>query len=312
MRNQSILNELFLSGLSDLEVLQLPLFLFFLLIYLMTIIWNLLTIVLIVTNSHLHVPMYFFLGNLASLDLCYTSLTVPRMLFDLHTKTRKISIKACITQLFFLLFFAGCEDWLLAVMSYDRYIAICKPLHYTQIMSWKVCVQLVSIVCCVSFTHSLVHTLYAFKITFCGSGIIESFFCDLPQMFHISCSDIYINILLVFLSVGIFGGGALILTILSYVYIFTTVLKIQAKGNSSKVFSTCSSHLTLLFMYYGSAMFSYFWQSAGHQFFGDKVLSIFYAVFLPFLNPLIYSLRNQDFRTAFQFCLRRIFPQKQR
>ncbi|XP_073490848.1 olfactory receptor 5AR1-like [Aquarana catesbeiana] len=310
MRNQSILNELFLSGLSDIPVLQLPLFLFFLLIYLMTIIWNSLTIILIVTDSHLHVPMYFFLGNLASLDLCYSSLTVPRMLYDLHTKTRKISIKVCITQLFFFLFFAGCEDWLLAVMSYDRYIAICHPLHYTQIMNWKVCVQLVSIGCCLSFTQSLVHTLYAFKLTFCGSGIIESFFCDLPQLFHISCSDIFINILLVFLSGGIFGGGSLILIILSYVYIFKTVLKIQAKGNRSKVFSTCNSHLTLLFMYYGSAIFNYVWQSAGHHLFGNKVLSIFYAVFLPFLNPLIYSLRNRDFRTAFQLCFRKIFPQK--
>ncbi|PIO13967.1 hypothetical protein AB205_0101140 [Aquarana catesbeiana] len=174
MRNQSMLNELFLSGLSDLPSLQLPLFLFFLLIYLLTFIWNMLTIVLIVTDSHLHIPMYFFLGNLASLDLCYSSLTVPRMLFDLHTKTRKISIK----------------------------------------------------------------------------------------------------------------------------------------GNRSKVFSTCNSHLTLLFMYYGSAMFSYFWQSAGHNFFGDKVLSIIYAVILPLLNPLIYSLRNQDFRTAFQRVFKKIFPQK--
>ncbi|XP_077306046.1 olfactory receptor 5AR1-like [Lithobates pipiens] len=310
MRNQSILNELFLSGLSDLPILQLPLFLFFFLIYLMTIIWNLLTIVLIVTDSHLHSPMYFFLGNLAGLDICYSSVTVPRMLFDLHTKTRKISINACITQLFFFMFFAGCEDWLLAVMSYDRYTAICQPLHYTQIMSWKVCVQLVSIGCCLNFAHSLVHTLYAFKLTFCGSDIIESFFCDLPQLFHISCSDIFINSLLIFLLGGILGGGSLIMIILSYVYIFTTVLKIQAKGNRSKVFSTCNSHLTLLFMYYGSAMFSYFWQSAGHHFFGDKVLSIFYAVFLPLLNPLIYSLRNQDFRTAFQCCFRKIFPQK--
>ncbi|XP_040211693.1 olfactory receptor 1019-like [Rana temporaria] len=310
MRNRSILHELFLSGLSDLPVLQLPLFLFFLLIYLLTIIWNVLTIVLIVTDSHLHVPMYFFLGNLAGLDLCYSSLTVPRILFDLHTKTRKISIEACITQIFFFMFFAGCEEFLLAVMSYDRYIAICHPLHYTQIMSWKVCVQLVSIACCLSFTHSLVHTLPAFKLTFCGSDIIESFFCDLPQLFQISCSDISINVLLIFLLGSIIGGGALILTILSYVYILKTVLKIQAKGNRSKVFSTCNSHLTLLFMFYGSAMFNYFWQCAGHRISGGKVLSIFYTVILPFLNPLIYSLRNQDFRTALQSVFGKIFPQK--
>ncbi|XP_040211482.1 olfactory receptor 1019-like [Rana temporaria] len=310
MRNQSILNELFLYGLSDLPALQLPLFLFFLLIYLLTFIWNFLTIVLIVTDSRLHVPMYFFLGNLAGLDLCYSSLTVPRILFDLHTKTRTISIKACITQLFFFLFFAGFEAFLLAVMSYDRYIAICKPLHYPQIMNWKVCVQLMSIVWCLSFTQSLVHTLNAFKLIFCGSDIIESFFCDLPQLFQISCSDISINNLLVFILGSFFGGGSLILTLLSYVYIFKAVLKIQAKGNRSKVFSTCNSHLSLLFMYYGSAMFNYFWQSAGRHFFGDKVLSILYAVFLPLLNPLIYSLRNKDFRTAFQSVFGKIFPQE--
>ncbi|XP_073490851.1 olfactory receptor 5B12-like [Aquarana catesbeiana] len=310
MRNQSILSELFLSGLSDLPALQLPLFLIFLLIYLLTLILNLLTIVLIVTDSRLHVPMYFFVGNLAILDLCYSSVTIPRILFDLRTKTRRISIKACITQVFFFIFFAGCEDFLLAVMSYDRYTAICQPLHYTQVMSWKVCVQLVSIVCCLSFTNSLVHTLYALKLTFCGSDIIESFFCDLPQLFHISCSDIFINILLIFLTGGILGGGALILTILSYVYIFKTVLKIQAKGNRSKVFSTCNSHLTLLFMNYGSAMFNYFWQSAGHNFYGDKGVAIFYTVILPLLNPLIYSLRNQDFRTTFQSDFRKIFPPK--
>ncbi|XP_040211695.1 olfactory receptor 5AC2-like [Rana temporaria] len=310
MRNQSILNEFFLSGLSDLPAVQIPLFLLFLLIYLLTLIFNLLTIVLIVTDPHLQVPMYFFVGNLAGLDLCYSSVTIPRILFDLHTKTRKISIEACITQVFFFLFFAACEDFLLAVMSYDRYTAICQPLHYIQIMSWKVCVQLVSIVYCLSFTHSLVHSLNALKLIFCGSDIIESFFCDLPQLFQISCSDISINVLLVFILGGILGFGALTLTIMSYVYIFKAVLKIQTKGNRSKVFSTCNSHLTLLFMNYGSSIFNYFWQSAGHHFYGDKGVAIFYTVILPFLNPFIYSLRNQDFRTAFQRVFRRIFPPK--
>ena len=159
MRNQSILNEFFLSGFSELRVFQLRLFVIFLLIYLLTLIWNLLIIVLVVTSSHLRVPMYFFLGNLAGLDLCYSSLTVPRMLFDLHTKTRKISITACITQVFFFIFFVSCEVLLLAVMSYDRYSAICRPLHYTQIMSWKVCVQLMTIVWCLGFIHSYIHTL---------------------------------------------------------------------------------------------------------------------------------------------------------
>ncbi|XP_077305993.1 olfactory receptor 5B12-like [Lithobates pipiens] len=308
MRNQSILNELFLAGLSDLPALQLPLFLFFLLIYLLTLLWNLVIIVLIVTDSHLQVPMYFFLGNLASLDLCFSSVTILRMLFDLHTKSKIISIKACITQVFFFIFFASCEDCLLSVMSYDRYTAICQPLHYTQIMSWKVCVQLMSIVWCLSFTHSLVHTLHGFKLTFCGSDIIESFFCDLPQLFQISCSDIYINVLLLFLLAGLLAVGSLTLTTLSYVYIFKTVFKMQAKGNRSKVFSTCTSHLAVMFLYYGSGMSNYVWQSAGHHFPGDKVVAVFYTVILPLLNPLVYSLRNQDIRTAFKSVFRKIFP----
>ncbi|XP_073491157.1 olfactory receptor 5AR1-like [Aquarana catesbeiana] len=306
MENQTILNEFVFSGLSDLPALQLPLFLFFLLIYLLTIIWNLLIISLIVTNSHLHVPMYFFLGNLAGLDLCCSSVTAPRMLFDLHTKRKKITTMECITQVFFFMFFVDAEAFLLSVMSYDRYTAICQPLHYIQIMNSKRCVQLVSIVWFLGFSHSLVHTLCILKLTFCGSGIIKSFFCDLPQLFQISCSDVYINILLVFLLGGILGAGSVILTILPYVYIFKTVLKIQVKGQKSKVFSTCTSHLIVVFLFYCSIMFNYFHPRTNNHFAADKVLSIFYTIIFPLSNPLIYSLRNQDIRTAFT----KVFPFK--
>ncbi|KAM5152843.1 olfactory receptor 8G17-like [Mantella aurantiaca] len=306
MRNQTILKELFLSGLSDLSALQLPLFLLFLLIYLLTLIWNLLIIILIVADSHLHTPMYFFLGNLAGLDLCGSSVTVPRMLFDLHTKRKKIIIAACMTQVFFFIFFVSSEVFLLAVMSYDRYTAICQPLHYTQIMRWKVCVGLVSCVWCMGFIHSLVHTLKALDLTFCSSDIIENFFCELPQLFQISCSDIYINVLLIFLFGGIIGISILILTLLPYVYILKTVLKIQVKGNRSKVFSTCTSHLSVVFIFYCSILFNYFRPSPNRYYAGDKVAPIFYTVILPLLNPLIYSLRNQDFRTAFHNVFRKI------
>ncbi|XP_040211675.1 olfactory receptor 1019-like [Rana temporaria] len=308
MGNQTILKELILSGFSDLPALRLPFFLFFLLIYLMTLIWNSLIIVLVVTSSHLHVPMYFFLGNLAGLDLCCSSLTVPRMLFDLLTKTRKISIQACITQVFFFIFCATSEVSLLAVMSYDRYSAICLPLHYTQIMSWKVCGQLMSIVCCLSFTNSLVHTLHAFNLTFCGSDIIESFFCDLPQLLQISCSDIHINVLLLFIFGGSITIGCLTLTFLSYVYIFQTVLKMKVGGGRRKVFSTCTPHLTVMFIFYGSVFFNYFQLNESHRFAGNKGVSVFYTVILPLLNPLIYSLRNQDIRKASRNVLKKILP----
>ncbi|KAM5152685.1 olfactory receptor 5B12-like [Mantella aurantiaca] len=305
MGNQTIVKEFFLSGLSDLPALQLPLFLFFLLIYLLTLICNLLIISLIVTDSHLHTPMYFFLGNLAGLDLCSSSVTAPRMLFDLHTQRRNITITACMTQFFFFIFFVASESFLLSFMSYDRYTAICQPLHYTQIMSWKVCLQLMPIAWCLSCTFSLIHTLYAFKLTFCESDIIESFFCDLPQLLQISCSDILINILLVFLLGGLLGIVCFIVIFLSYIYIFRTVLKIKVKGNRSKVFSTCTPHLTVVLIYYGTAFFNYFQVNVGHRFSSNKVVSVFYTAILPLLNPLIYSLKNQDFRKAFQNVLRK-------
>ncbi|KAM5152840.1 olfactory receptor 8G17-like [Mantella aurantiaca] len=308
MSNQTIVKELFLSGLSDLPALQLPLFIFFLLIYLLTLIWNLLIIVLIVTDFHLHTPMYFFLGDLAGLDLCCSSVTGPRMLFDFYTKSRRITIAACMTQVFFFLFFASSDVFLLAVMSYDRYTAICQPLHYTQIMSWKACVGLVSWAGCMGFTNALVHTLKALDLTFCSSDIIESFFCDLPQLFQISCSDIYINVLLIFLFTTFLGFGSLILTLLPYVYILKTVLKIQVKGNRSKVFSTCTSHLSVVSIFYCSSMFNYFQPSPVHHFVGDKVAPVFYTAIVPLLNPLIYSLRNQDFRTALHNIFRRLHP----
>ncbi|KAM5152775.1 olfactory receptor 1C1-like [Mantella aurantiaca] len=306
MRNQTILKEFFLSGLSDLPALQLPLFLFFLLIYLLTLIWNLLIISLIVTDSHLHVPMYFFLANLAGLDLCFSSVTVPRMLFDLYTQTRKITITACMTQVFCFVVFGISDAILLSVMSYDRYTAICQPLHYIQIMNWKACVQLVSIAWCFGFISAFFHTIYVSKLTFCESDVIESFFCDLPQLFRISCSDISINVLLIF-ALGVpLGVGSLLLTFLSYVYIFKSVCKITIKGKSSKVFSTCISHLTVVSLFYGSGYLNYFQPSASHHFIGAKVAPVFFPVIVPLLNPLIYSLRNQDFQKKFQVILRKI------
>ncbi|KAM5151654.1 olfactory receptor 8G17-like [Mantella aurantiaca] len=309
MRNQTVLNYFILSGLSDLPALQLPLFIFFLLIYLLTLIWNLLIISLIVTHPHLHTPMYFFLGNLAGLDLCFSSVTVPRMLFDLLAKKRKITFTACITQVFLFIFFAVSEVFLLSVMSYDRYTAVCQPLHYMQIMRWKVCAQLASSVWFVGFINSLVHTSYALKLTFCGSDIIDSYFCDLPQLLRISCGDIYTNILLMLLLSGFLGVLSLILTFLPYIYIFKVVLKMQVKGKRSKAFSTCTSHLTVVFIFYCSGTFNYFQPNAIHHDSIAKVVSIFYTVIVPLLNPLVYSLRNHDFRMALQDVLRSVLKQ---
>ncbi|KAM9305357.1 olfactory receptor 5AR1-like [Gastrophryne carolinensis] len=300
MRNESILTELYLSGLSDLPSLQFPLFLLFLLIYLLTLTWNLLIISLIVTDSSLHTPMYFFLGNLAVLDLCYSSITVPRMLFDLHTQRRVITIPACLTQFFCFSFIISTEAFLLAIMSCDRYVAICRPLHYMQLMHWRMCVQLMLGVWCVGFTYSIVYSLFTLKLEFCKVKKLNSYFCDLPVLFQISCSDIYINILLLFTLGGFFSVVTLAVTFLPYVYIFKTVLKMQVKSSRSKVFSTCSSHLTVVFLLYGTCIFNYFRPSGSSHFASDAVVSVYYAVCTPLLNPLIYSLGNQDLRKAFQ------------
>ncbi|XP_041432253.1 olfactory receptor 1019-like [Xenopus laevis] len=305
MENQTIVYILILSGLSDLPSLQLPLFLVFLMIYFITLSVNFLIILIIYTDCHLHSPMYFFLGTLACLDMGYSSVIVPRMLFDLLTDRRLISVQACITQFYFFFFFIASEVIVLAVMSIDRYIAICRPLHYTQIMNRKVCVQLVSITLAFGAIYSLVHTLFLSKLTFCSSNTLQSFFCDLPQLLQISCSDTFINILLIFVSWIFYGVVILGVTFYPYITILRTVLKIPSKNMRVKAFSTCSSHLTVVFLFYITAFFNYLYPNTNYNLKEDKVASVFYSTLTPFLNPLIYSLRNQEFITSLRKTLHR-------
>ncbi|KAE8578424.1 hypothetical protein XENTR_v10023536 [Xenopus tropicalis] len=305
MENQTIVHMLVLTGLSDLPSLQLPLFLVFLLIYFMTLIGNLLICLLIFTDSHLHTPMYFFLGTLACLDIGYSSVTVPKMLFDLLTQKRVISMKNCLTQVFFFMFLGTSEFFVLAVMSYDRYIAICRPLHYMQIMNWNVCVQLVSSMLGFCAVHALVHTLLLTKLTFCRSEALQSFFCDLPQLLKASCSDTFINVLIIFIFVILFGDVILGVTFYPYITIIRTVLKIPSKHMRSKAFSTCFSHLTVVFLFYSTSLFNYLRSNVSDQHSEDKLASVFYSIFTPFLNPLIYSLRNQELKISLRKALQR-------
>ncbi|OCT64649.1 hypothetical protein XELAEV_18045748mg [Xenopus laevis] len=294
---------LVLTALSDLPDLKHPLFFVFLLIYLLTLIGNLLVLFLIFTDSHLHTPMYFFLGTLACLDMGYSSVTSPRMLFDLLTDRRIISVQACITQIYFFLFCVISEASVLSVMSCDRYIAICLPLHYMQIMSWKVCVQLVSILFVFNILYSLLHTLFLTKLTFCSSKVLQSFFCDLPQLLQVSCSDTFINVLLILLLGMLFGLVFLGATFYPYIIILKTVLKIPSKYMRSKAFSTCSTHLTVVFMFYSTLFFNYLHPNANYHFTEGKLVSVFYAILTPFLNPLIYSLRNQELKSSIRRAL---------
>ncbi|OCT64629.1 olfactory receptor 146-like [Xenopus laevis] len=305
MENQTTV--LVLIGLSDLPSLQIPLFLVFLFIYLLTQTGNLLIFLLIINDSHLHTPMYFLLGTLACLDMGYSSVIVPKMIFDLLTEQKVISVSACITQIFFFLFFCTSEVSVLAVMSCDRYIAICRPLHYMQIMHWDICVQLVSIILFIGLVCSVLNIAFLTNLTFCSSNVLQSFFCDLPEILQVSCSDTFINVLIMRLSSIVFGVGTFGVIFYPYITIINTVLKIQSKQMRSKAFSTCSSHLTVVFIFYTTVFFNYFKSFANDHFTEDKVASVFYAVLTPFLNPLIYSLRNQELKSSIGKALQRLY-----
>ncbi|XP_018425136.1 PREDICTED: olfactory receptor 1019-like [Nanorana parkeri] len=300
--NQTKVSEFVLSGLSDVPYLQLPLFLVFLLIYLASLVGNLLIVLLICHDPRLHTPMYLFLSNLAGLDIFYSSVTSPRMLSDLFSKARTITTSSCITQFYFFFSFICIELYLLAVMSYDRYIAICYPLHYIQIMHPKICAQMVSVAWVVGFLTSLIHTLCILRLNFCGPNVINSFFCDLPQLFLLSCNDTFINVLVMFLVGIVMGSGALSITFVPYIQIFRTIMGIRSQTGKLKAFSTCTSHLTVVFIFYGTLIFTYLRPNPTSTASEDRLVSIVYTVVTPLLNPLIYSLRNKDLKAA----LRRI------
>ncbi|XP_073447493.1 olfactory receptor 1J21-like [Aquarana catesbeiana] len=300
MRNLTKITTLILVGLSDHPPTMNGLFVLFLLIYLMTLITNLIIFFLVITDYHLHNPMYFFLSNLAFLDMSYSSVTAPRMLFDLITKNRSISLPACTAQIFFFVYFACSELVLLSAMSYDRYIAICHPLHYTQIMSWRMCSHLAVIIWVFGFIFSLVHTLCSLRLSFCGPNSIHSFFCDLPHLFQITCTDPTINIVLIFALSSSVSLTAFLFTFLPYVRIISTILHIRGKTGKLKAFSTCTSHLLVVFIYYGSIIFIYFVPTSTNMFGINKLFSVISALINPLLNPLIYSLRNNDLKAAFR------------
>ncbi|KAG8433493.1 hypothetical protein GDO86_017685 [Hymenochirus boettgeri] len=306
MENQTMLYILVLSGLSDLPSLQLPLFLVFLLVYLMTLSVNLLIVLLICTDSHLQTPMYFFLGTLACMDMGYSSITTPRMLFDLLKGKRLISVQACLAQVFFFIVFSCYDVFILAVMSYDRYVAICRPLHYTQIMHWKTCALLVLGVLISGVVFSLVQVLFLLKLSFCHLATLQSFFCDLPQLLQVSCSDIFINAFLILFIGILFGLGVFFLTFCPYIFILNTIMKFQSKAMRSKAFSTCSSHLTVVFIYYSTLYFNYFHPNFHFYFGEDRLFAVVYAVITPLLNPLIYSLRNEELKSSLKRTLIRL------
>ncbi|KAM6160101.1 olfactory receptor 5A1-like [Erethizon dorsatum] len=287
-----------LQGLSDQRELQLILFPVFLGIYVVTLTWNLGLIILIRMDGHLHTPMYFFLSFLSSIDICYSSSISPRMLSDFFRDEKTISFIACAAQYFVLAWMGMSECCLLAAMAYDRYVAIGRPLQYSAVMAPGLCQKMVAGIFGTGFLSSLAQTVPCFHLYYCRPNIIRHFFCDMPQIIILSCSDPYISQLIVFLSAVFIGLGSFLVILLSYCFIAAAILKISSGRRSSKAFSTCASHLAMVTLFYGTILSVYMHHSSGHSMEQNKVLSVVYVIFIPMLNPLIYSLRNREIKEA--------------
>ncbi|KAM5311999.1 olfactory receptor 8A1 [Glossophaga mutica] len=302
--NHSTVVEFILGGLTKRPELQLPLFLLFLGIYLVTMIGNLGMMTLIGLNAQLHTPMYFFLSNLSLVDLCYSSVITPKMLVNFLSEKNIISYAGCMSQLCFFLVFVIAECYMLTVMAYDRYVAICRPLHYNIIMSHHVCSLLVAVVYLMGLVGSTIETGLMIQLPYC-EVLISHYFCDILPLMKLSCSSTYDVEVTVFFLAG-FNIIVTCLTVLvSYAFIFSSILRISTAEGRSKAFSTCSSHLAAVGMFYGSTAFMYLKPSTASSLAQENVASVFYTTVIPMLNPLIYSLRNKEVKAAVQKTLRR-------
>ncbi|XP_046927428.1 olfactory receptor 5D18 [Lynx rufus] len=283
-----------LLGFSDYPELKVPLFLIFLAIYSVTVVGNIGMIVIIKINSKLHTPMYFFLSHLSFVDFCYSSIIVPKTLANLVVEDRTISLSGCVVQFFFFCTFVVAESFLLAVMAYDRFVAICNPLLYTAAMSQKLCAMLVVGSYAWGVACSLILTCSAVRLSFQGFNTINHFFCEFSALLSLSCSDIYINQLLLFIFATFNEVSTLLIILMSYVFIIVTILKMRSASGRRKAFSTCASHLTAITIFHGTILFLYCVPNSKNSRHTVKVASVFYTVVIPMLNPLIYSLRNKD------------------
>ncbi|XP_067388473.1 olfactory receptor 6N1-like [Emydura macquarii macquarii] len=305
--NQTTITHFIILGFGNLPQLQVPLFLLFLVIYILTMAGNILIIVLIVTDQHLHTPMYFFLGNLSCLEICYSSTILPRLLASLLTGDRTISVIGCLTQLYFFGSLGGTECWLLSVMSYDRYLAICKPLHYSARMNERLCLELVAGLWLGVFLSISISIFMISQLTFCGPNEIDHFFCDNSPIIKLSCSDTHIVEVTTIISSSMFILPTFLLTLASYVCIISTILRIPSTSRRQKTFSTCSSHLIVVTIFYGTLIIVYLVSESDALRYLNKMFSVFYGVLTPLVNPLIYSLRNKEVKEALRKAVLRFF-----
>ncbi|XP_008150385.3 olfactory receptor 1J4-like [Eptesicus fuscus] len=302
--NQSSVSQFLLLGLPIPPGQQGVFFTLFLSMYLTTVLGNLLIILLIRLDSRLHTPMYFFLSHLAFSDISLSFVIVPKMLMNMQTQHQAISYMGCISQLYFFIHFAALDNFLLAVMAYDRYVAICQPLHYTTIMREGLCALLVAGSWIVACVHSLIHTLLLVQLSFCADNTITHFFCDLAALLKLSCSDTFVNVLVIFTETGVIFVLCLGIILGSYIRIGTIILRAPSTKRLFKAFSTCGSHLSVVFLYYGALAGVYFSSSSWCS--KDIIASVMYTVVTPMLNPFIYSLRNRDIKEALEMCVNRV------
>ncbi|XP_049635746.1 olfactory receptor 10AG1-like [Suncus etruscus] len=296
--------EFVLLDFADVPHLQWFLFGLFLIIYVCILLGNGTIFLITKVDPALQTPMYFFLGNFSFLEICYVSITLPRMLTNLWTQKRTISLVACAAQMCCVLMLGATECFLLAVMSYDRYVAICNPLHYPLVMNHKVCVQLVTGSWVGGIPVQIGQTFQIFSMSFCASNIINHFFCDIPPILKLACGDTFIHEMMVYVVAVLFVTIPFLLILASYGKIISMVLKLPSATGRAKAFSTCSSHLTVVVLFFGSAIITYLRPKTQNSEGTDKVLSLFYTIVTPLFNPLIYSLRNKDVIMALKklFC----------
>ncbi|XP_041520331.1 olfactory receptor 1468-like [Microtus oregoni] len=295
--NKTVISQFLLLGLPIPPEHQHLFYALFLAMYLTTILGNLIILILILLDSHLHTPMYLFLSNLSFSDLCFSSVTMPKLLQSMHSQVPSISYTGCLAQLYFYLYFADFESFLLVVMAYDRYVAICFPLHYTSIMSPKLCVSLVVLSWVLTTFHAMLHTLLVARLSFCEDNVIPHYFCDISPLLKLSCSDTHVNELVIFIMGGLVIVIPFLLIIVSYAQIVSSILKVSVQG-IRKVFSTCGSHLSVVSLFYGAIIGLYLCPSANNSTVKEIVMAMMYTVVTPMLNPFIYSLRNRDIKGA--------------
>ncbi|XP_049639867.1 olfactory receptor 8S1-like [Suncus etruscus] len=304
VRNHSTITEFILLGLSSNPHIQVIFFVLFLGVYLLTLWGNVMMIMVIRIDCHLHTPMYFFLSHLSFLDICLTTTIVPKMLENLLSKTKSVSLEDCLAQSFFVFSAVGIEAFVLSAMAYDRYAAICCPLIYNQVMSKELCRGLIWGSWGLGFLDAFINILMASKLEFCEAHILPHFSCELPSLFSLSCSDISSNFAVLICSAIVHASGTLFLIFFSYAHIISTILSITSATGRSKAFSTCSSHLIAVSFFYGSALLRYFMPALNPPL--ELIFALQYSVITPLVNPLIYSLKNKEVKEALKNVSRKI------